>query len=242
MEYIRRIKYRLSVLWGNLFYTFEERTDSVYLESNKTLLQQADKNNQKYDALSLQFEDQMAAMKSELFSNFVNQLQQHLGYVQDSLSEEIQEVSENLTLINKIQLKKQKDIEDVLQALCADLLRLHDKEALSKKETNDIKTKIVVVLNKLDSFREHSIPSVIKNVKESIAQIHNRINDFDEDLSKFNEKREFHISTNDFAKYIVNAALDKDWENSEIRLVAPKLTENLGTMPSPIIQQRTEDK
>ena len=235
MEYIRRIKYRLSVLWGNLFYTFEERTDSVYLESNKTLLQKADKNNQKYDALSLQFEDQMAAMKSELFSNFVNQLQQHLGYAQDSLSEELKDIYKNLILAHSTQLEKQDELKQVLIGLGDQLLWIQDKEIVNQDEVRDVKEKIGIALGKIDYFREEGIPHIIQNVKEVIGQVNNRIEAFDEDLSKFNEKREFHISTNDFAKYIVNAALDKDWENSEITLVNTT-TESIGSMNPNIVK------
>ena len=204
MNFFRAIRHRFYVLYKNLFCTFEERTDSTYLTALNTLLNELSISDKRHKKLMELVRDESAITRSEVHINVLNQLQQHLGYVQDFLFDELQKVYENLALLQDTQITQQQKLYVLLQTVSKDIEKMQ-----KSGDTN------------------------AESLREILVNLENR-------LTQALVLKEFDVDMDSFSKYIVDTALDKDWEKSEIKLVAPNLTENWGITNSSMIQQQAE--
>ena len=240
MNWHKRLLNRLCVLWRNLFYTFEENTGSIYLLGLNSLLEEIKINDERHDDFRKYFDDRLIILENDLYASLTLDTRCKVEQIYNKLVEAVTDNYNNLGSMQSIQLDKQNELEAMLNKLSADLAEIQ-KDTATTIDVNKVSDEVQSLMNYVSSFRKEGINNLVENFKESMEELsalyQQEIRTMDSNLAHFDRKREFHIRINDFARFVVDAAIDKVWEKGKVSLVDNYNT-SLGSMSPNIMSTK----
>lgn len=229
MTIIRKIGHRIYVLYRNLFYTVEENTELYQKLDSISKRQESGYNQNK--RMVRDMNDNIAIMKNEFYSAMVNTLTRAIKESHDKVDVTLKELALNLNVIQDENLKVHDNMLLSIEELIAETQKLQS-DASSYEQVEEVVERLVSLSGWVTQYYNNTVEQDSNDrrvMRNQIDEVRQKIKNLDDNLERFDAKREFHINMDSFTKYIVDAAHDNAWEDARITVV-DTYKESLGSM------------